>query len=74
MINLSVSIPPSFSFYYYCSVVQLEIRDGDASKSSFIVHDYYSYPVFFFHMKLRITLSRSVKMCVGILMGILLNL
>jgi hypothetical protein len=28
----------------------------------------------FFHMKLRISLSRSVKKCVRILMGIALNL
>jgi hypothetical protein len=28
----------------------------------------------FFHMKLRIDLSRSVKNCVGILMGIALSL
>ena len=28
----------------------------------------------FFHMKLRIVLSMSVKNCVGILMGIALNL
>jgi hypothetical protein len=28
----------------------------------------------FFHMKLRIALSRSVKNCVGVLMGIALNM
>jgi hypothetical protein len=30
--------------------------------------------VYFFHIKLRIVLSRSMKNCVGILMGIALNL
>jgi hypothetical protein len=46
---------------------------------SFIVQDCFSYPgVFlfvclFFYMKLRIVLSRPVKKCVGILMGIVLN-
>jgi hypothetical protein len=29
LIYLSVSIPIPCSFYYYCSVVQLEIRDGE---------------------------------------------
>ena len=39
MINLSVSIPVSYSLYYYCSVGWLEIGDGDSSRSSFVVHD-----------------------------------
>jgi hypothetical protein len=29
LINLSVSIPIPCSFYYYCSVVHLEVRDDD---------------------------------------------
>jgi hypothetical protein len=37
LINLFVFIPISYSFYYYCSVVHLEIRDSDISRSSFIV-------------------------------------
>jgi hypothetical protein len=58
----------------YLSVVQLEIRADDTSRSSFVVQDCFSYPEFvFFHMKLKIALLRSVNNCVGILMGIELN-
>jgi hypothetical protein len=35
------------SFYHYYSVVQLEIRDGDTFRSSFIVQDHFSYTGFF---------------------------
>ena len=55
--------------------VELKIRDGDISGSSFIVQDCFSYPgLLFVHMKLCIVLSRFVTNCVGILMGIALNL
>ena len=52
------------------------MRDCDASRSSFIVQDYFDYASFFFlfHMKLSTVLSRSVKNLDGILMGIALNL
>jgi hypothetical protein len=50
------------------------VRDGDSSQHSFIDKDYFDILFFFFHMKLRITLSMSTKKCVGILMGIALNL
>jgi hypothetical protein len=30
--------------YHYCSVVQLEVWDGDFLRSSFTVQDYFSYP------------------------------
>lgn len=53
-------------------------QSDDTSRISFTVQDYFSYPVLheflFFHMKLIITLSRSVKTCVGIFMGIALSL
>ena len=69
------SITISHSFYYYCSVVQLEIRDDDTSRSPEIL--LYRVPCFvlFFlpHMRLRIVFSRYVKNCVGILLGIALN-
>jgi hypothetical protein len=59
-------------------VVQLEVRDGGSPRSSFIVKNCFHYPEFFvclfFHMKLRIDLSMSLKNCVEILMGIVLNL
>jgi hypothetical protein len=37
LINISVSISITCSFYYYCSVAQLEVRNDDTSSSSFIV-------------------------------------
>jgi hypothetical protein len=55
LLNLSVFMPITCRFYYYCSVVQLGIRDDDTSSSSFIVEDCFSYPeILFFHMKLSI--------------------
>ena len=44
---LSIFMPIPCCYYYYCSAVQLEIRDGDTSRSSFIVQDCFSYPRFF---------------------------
>ena len=73
LINLTVFIP--IIFYYYCSVVELEVRDGATSRSSYIVQYYLSCPIFLYsHMNLRILLSRFVKNCVGILTWIELNL
>ena len=49
----------------------LEIRGSDTSGSSFIVQDCFSYPGFFvFPYVVEYIISRSVKNCVGILMGI----
>lgn len=56
LINLSVLMSIPCNFYYYCSVVELEIRDGDTSGSSFIVQDCISYPGFFF-------LSDEIEYC-----------
>ena len=62
-------------FYYYSPIVEIDVRDGDAWRSSFIVQDYFGYPeVFFSHVKLSIVLSRPVKICDGILMGTALKL
>ena len=75
LINLSVSVLIPCRFYHYCSIVQLEVRDGDSPRSSLIVENCFGYSGFlFFHMKLIIALSIFVKNCVGILMGIALNL
>ena len=66
--------------YYYHSVVQLEVRDGNTSRGSVIVQYSFRYAgivfvfVFFFHMKLTIALSKSVKNCVGILIGAGVNM
>ena len=74
MINLSVSIPMPCRAYYDCSVVQLEIMGGATYRSSFIVRDLLTYPGFlFFRMNLSTVPSSSVRNCVGILMGIVLN-
>jgi hypothetical protein len=40
-----MSIP--YGFYYYSSVVQLEITDGDTSRNSFNVQKNFSYSGFF---------------------------
>ena len=48
LVNLSVSVPISGSFYRYCSVVQLEVMDGDSSGSSLIAQDSFGYPVVLF--------------------------
>ena len=39
-------MPIPSCFHYYSSIVELEIRDGDTSGSSFTVQDCFSYPVF----------------------------
>jgi hypothetical protein len=37
-----------FFFYCYCSVIQLEARDSDSPRSSFIVENSFLYTGFFF--------------------------
>jgi len=46
LIYLSVSVPISYSFYDYCSVILPEVRDGDSPRSSFIVEYNFCYPEF----------------------------
>ena len=67
---------PIPSCFHCCnSVIELDVRDSDASRSSFIVQDCSGFSGFlFFHMKLIVVLSRPVNNCVGILMEIELNL
>jgi hypothetical protein len=43
LFNLSVSVPIPCSFFYYCFVVELEVRDADSSQSSFIIKNYFHY-------------------------------
>jgi hypothetical protein len=43
LINMSVSVPILCNFYHYCSVVNLEVRDGDSPSSSFIVDNCFPY-------------------------------
>jgi len=47
LIYLPVSVPILHSFYDYCSVILLEVRDGDSPRSSFIVEYSFCYPGFF---------------------------
>ena len=47
LIYLPVSVPIPCSFYYYCSVVQLGVRDGNSSSSSFIVQECFCYTGYF---------------------------
>ena len=37
LVNTSVLMPIPSSFHYCCSVIEFEVRDGNASRSSFIV-------------------------------------
>ena len=62
LVYLSVAVPVPCSFYHNCSVVQLEVRDGDSSRRSFILENSCCYPrVLLFQMNLEIALSNSVK-------------
>ena len=45
--NLSVSMPIPRCLNYCSSIIELEVKDGDASGSSFIVQDCFGYPGFF---------------------------
>ena len=62
-------------FQYCSSVVEFEVRDRDASRSSFIVQDFFGYPGFFaFPYEVEYCFLRSVKNFAQILMSIVLNL
>lgn len=47
LITLSVLMPISCGFYNYCFVVHLEFRDGDTSRSSFTIQNYFCFLGFF---------------------------
>lgn len=65
MINVYVLCQYHVVFYYYNSIVDLEIRDGDTSRSSFIVQDCFSYPgLFVFPYKTEYC-SFEVKLFLG---------
>jgi len=60
LINLSVSIPIPHSYhYYYCSVEQIEIKNGYSSGGSFTVRDCLSYPGFFYFNSRPISLMNT---------------
>ena len=43
LLNVSVSVSMSCSIYHYCSIVKLEVRDGDSSSCSFIGKNCFRY-------------------------------
>jgi hypothetical protein len=66
LIYLPFSVPIPYSFYCYCSVVHLEVRDADPRKISFIFENGFRYPRFFvILMNLRNALYNSMKNWVG---------
>ena len=75
LIYLCVSVPIPCSLYHYCSVVQLEVRDGDSPEVLLLLRiDFNVLGFLLFQMNLKIALSNSIKNRVEILMGIALNL
>jgi hypothetical protein len=76
LIYLSVAVPVPCSFLNHnCSVVQLEVWHGDSTTGSLLLRIVFAIIGFLlFQMNLQIALYKSVKNCVGILMGIALNL
>jgi hypothetical protein len=47
LIYLSVTVPLPCSFYHNCSVVQLNVSNGDSTRPSFIAENSFYYPMFF---------------------------
>jgi hypothetical protein len=47
LIYLSVAVPVPCSFYYNCSIVQLEVRDGDSNRGCYIVEIVFAILGFF---------------------------
>jgi hypothetical protein len=55
------------NFCHYCSVVELEVTDGDFSVFSLVVNYFFTTLRFLpFYMNLRIALSMPLKNCVWI--------
>ena len=66
LVNFSVFMPIPSCFHYCSSVIELDVRDGDASGSSFIVQDCFGYPRFFvFPYEVDYYLSKPVKIVLG---------
>ena len=74
LINMSVFVPMPCCFYYYSPAVQLDVRNGSISINSFITQIFNILGFLCFYRKLNIVLLRSVDNCVGILVGIALNI
>jgi len=62
LICLPVSVAIPDSFYRYCSVTLLEVRDGDSPRSFLIVEESFCHTGFFvIQIHLQIALSISMK-------------
>jgi hypothetical protein len=61
LVSLTVFMSIPWGFYYYCSVAQLDIRDGENFRSSFVVQDCcLSYPEGFFSCDIE---NLALKVC-----------
>ena len=47
LVQVSVSMPIPSCFHYWSSIIELVVWDGNASRSSFIIQDCFSYSGFF---------------------------
>jgi hypothetical protein len=71
LIDLSITVPIPWGLYHYYFLVQFEDRDGDSLRIYIFFVTFFFFffgylGFLFFHMKLRIALSMSVKNYVGI--------
>jgi hypothetical protein len=68
---MSVTIPVPCTFYHSCSVVQLEVRDGDSTRGSFIAENSFAFLVLLsFQIKLQITLLTLWRFELGFWWGL----
>jgi hypothetical protein len=75
LMNVSVSVPIPCSYYYYCSVVQLDVTYGDSSQSFLIVQDCFGCAgIFVFPHKVENCSFKVYKTCVRVLMEVALNM
>jgi hypothetical protein len=62
LIYLSSTVSVSCNFYHNCSLVLLEVKDGDSTRGSFIMENSFCSTRFFvIQMNLQIAFSNSVK-------------
>ena len=67
LVNVSVFMPITSYFHYCSSVIELEVRDGNASGSSLIVQDCFGSPGFLvFPYEVE---YHSFKVCEKIVLG-----
>ena len=67
---MPVSAPISCSFYHYCSIIHLEVRDWFLLWSFIAENSFALLGFLLFQSDLQIALSNSMKNWVGILIGI----